>query len=204
VRTWAAVLVALVSPSCSVLALELGEDVPAEALQAFSEGRTRRAQVLERLGPPTLVAAHGDGCVLLYEHVLLDERQFGISFEKIGILLGMPWLSWIKLSLGNSGARHDVALLIFDREGVLRGRAAGEWREVFGKGASMQVLLAVDQVVDPGTIRDLPIPLHWGRELLLPLSTALNLSHRPDLEVRGTGNKAGQRTLELEPYATDR
>jgi len=204
VRAWTVLLAALVAPACSVLALELGEDVPGERVLSFEVGRARRAEVLEELGPPVRVAAHGDGCALLYEHVRLDEGQFGLSFESLGRALGMPWLSWIKLSLGNSDARHDVGLLVFDRQGVLVGRAVGEWQEVFGKGASVQVLVTVDQVVDAGTIREAPLALGWGRQLLLPLPVGLNLAHRADLEARGTGSKAGQRSLELEPGAGGR
>jgi hypothetical protein len=204
VRVWAALLALLAAPSCSVLSLELGEDVPAERALAFEIGHTRRTEVLAQLGPPTQIAAHGDGSALLYEHVVLDESQFGLRLDFLARYLLIDWLNYIKLSLGNSSARHDVLVLLFDREAVLRGRASGEWEQVFGKGAAMQVLVTVDEVVDPGTIRDVPRPLSWGRELLLPLPVVLNLPHRADLEVRGTGHKAGQRTLELDPYGVVR
>lgn len=199
-RRWAALLAALLAPACSVLSLELGEGVPDERATSFEDGRTRRAEVLEQLGPPTQVAAHGDGSALLYEHVRLDESQLGLRLDFLARWLMLHWLSWVKFSMGRSAARHDVLVLLFDREGVLRGHASGEWDQVFGSGASMQVLLSVEQVVDPGNLRDEPMPLRWGGELLLPLPAVLNLPHRADLEVRGTGDKAGQGTLELVPY----
>lgn len=199
-RPGLALLAVALAPSCSVLTLELGEDVPAERAQAFVDGSTLRAEVLAQLGPPTLVAAHGDGSALLYEHVRLDESQFGPRLEFLERWLFLHWLSWIKLTIGRSAARHDVLVLLFDRRGVLRARASGDWEQVFGSGASMQVFLSVEQVVDPGNLRNEPLPLRWGSELLLSLPVALNTPHRADLEVRGTGDKAGQGTLELVPY----
>jgi hypothetical protein len=204
VRRWPALLAALLAPACSVLSLELGEAVPDERAASFADGSTRRAEVLALLGPPTQVAAHGDGSALLYEHVRLEEAQFGPRLEFLESFLTIHWLSWIKLSIGRSAAHHDVLVFLFDREGVLRGRAAGEWEQVFGSGTSMQVLLTVEQVVDPGNLRDEPLPLRWGSELLLPLPVVLNLPHRADLVLRGTGAKAGQAALEAVPYGGGR
>jgi len=186
----------LALPSCSALRLEINGAFAAAPCAGFEEGRTRRAEVLAALGPPTDLAACEDGVAFLYERVVLDEQQLGISFKTVGALLGMPPLGLIKLSFGRSGARREVALLVFDADGVLSAVETGRWEEVFGRGGSLQAIVAVDQVVDLGTLRGLPHGLTWGREQLEPLPEALNQMHRPDLELRGTPDKAGQRSLE--------
>ena len=189
--------VALSLAACSTVNLEVGERLEPGRLERFEVGRTGRADVLASLGPPTALTAHAGGVALLYQFAGLRETQLGFSLDSIGTLLGVPALAIVKLSLGSSSAHHEAAVLLFDSDGVLSGMAQGDWDEIFGKGGSLQFLFAVEQVVDSGTMRADHGALVWGRELLDPLTWSLNQGHRADLELRGTGVKAGQKTLEL-------
>jgi hypothetical protein len=181
---------------CSVLSLELGEPLDTEVADAFEPGRTQRAEVLDALGPPSSLGAHAGGVVLLYEHILLQEQQLGLSMDGIGAWIGASWLGMFKIALGGSGTKREAAVLFFDEANVLTGAAAGDWEELFGKGGSFQLFFAVEQVVDSADLRRTLSSLSWGRRLLDPLPRQLNWSHVPDVELRNTPTNMGQRTLE--------
>lgn len=193
--------IALLLASCSTLNLEVGEGVDRGRVEAFEVGRTRRAEVLAALGPPTEIASHAGGVAFLYQKVRLKERQLGLGLDDVGRLVGLPWLALVKLSFGRSSAHHDAALLVFDSESVLRGASHLTWDESFGRGASLQFLFAVQQVVDAGTLRADPPALVWGRGALDPLPRSLNQAGSADLELRGTGVKAGQESVEMLEYS---
>ena len=194
---------ALLAGGCSTLDIGIGAPVDLERCATFEPGRTSRAEVLAALGPPSALARHGDGVALLWEHVSVEERQLGISFERIQHALsllfgsaGIPAIDLLKVSLGRSGSHREAALLTFDSRGTLTGCGLESWSQKLGKGGAAQLLVSVDNVVDSGAFRDPPLGLTWGRELLEPLPAGLNRSHRPDIELRAAPLHAGQRTLE--------
>jgi len=183
--------------SCSVLDLEIGHALDVEVCRSFESGSTHRAEVLAALGPPTGLAAHADGVALLYEHLELSERQLGFSLEKFGVFVGAPWLAFLKVSLGGSGAAREATLFVFDAEGILAGKGRANWTEEFGRGGTVQFIVVVEEVVESGTLRGPPRAILWGLEFLDPLPRTLNSEHSAPLELRGTPTKAGQGSLGL-------
>lgn len=182
--------------SCSTLELEFGLPLDLETFEAFEPGRTTRAEVLEALGPPVDLAAHDGGVALLYEHVLLDELQLGVSLDQVGVLLKAKGFGLFKASLGGSGSRREAALLLFDAEGVLTSLASSTWGEDFGRGGSMQFVATIDQVVDSESLRVQPDGLVWGTRLLAAPLVSMNDAHQADVELRGTPEHCGQRSMD--------
>ena len=194
------VLVASVCCGCSFLRSDLGARVDLAGVDALEPGRTRRAEVLASLGPPLDLEPHAGGVAFLYEHVLIEERQLGISLEGLGRWFGIREGALFKLSLGRTSSQREAALLLFDVEGILVSVDSRAWGETLGKGGSVQLFVAASQVVDYGPLREGPRQFHWGFELLEPLPAGLNRAHRADLELRGTPVRSGQKTLELRPW----
>lgn len=187
---------------CSVLTAELGPELDDARLASLAPGHTTRAEVLAALGPPQDLAAHRDGCALLYEHVALREWQLGLNLGGVGDLLGMSEAALIKLSIGRCRSEREALLLFFDREGGLTAAGLTRWNEGLGKGGTLQLFAAASSVVDSGPIRAGAEQLDWGRHLLDPLPWALNRPHRADPQLRGTPVKAGQSTLEQRDWRT--
>jgi hypothetical protein len=160
--------------------------------------------VLAALGPPTDLEPHGGGVAFLYEHVLIHEKQFGLNLEQLGLWLGIRAASLLKISLGGTTSVREATLLIFDGEGTLVAIDEIDWDENLGKGGSVQLFFAVTPVVDYGSVRNRSRALRWGAELLEPLPIALNQRHHPDLELRGTPVRSGQKALEMRPWKQPR
>jgi hypothetical protein len=181
---------------CTNLQLEIGDPIDEAAVHGFTAGETDRAQVLAVLGAPLAVAAHESGSALLYEHIVVDELQLGLSLDSLGRALGVSQLGWLKASLGDSDSRRRAALLVFDADAVLVSKTVGEWTEDFGTGGSVQVFVSVAQVVDSGELRTPVRGLGWGRELLDEPLVVLNGSNLPDTSLIGISGGFGQYTLE--------
>ena len=181
--------------SCSQLRLRVDEPLDPARIEALEVGRTRRGEVLAALGPPAELAAHGEGHAFLYQSIELVEDQLGFSLKLFQAIL--PGIELVKLSFGNSDAHHQAAVLVFGPDGILRDKSYGAWEEVFGRGAALQFLFTVEQVVDSGSLRDRAAPLGWGLLDCEALPEALNEPRRADLELRGTGVLAGQRSVEM-------
>jgi len=201
VRCPALTLLAALCCGCSFLHTELGSDADLAVVEGFEPGRTRRADVLAALGPPLALAPHGGVVAFLYEHVELEERQFGLNLEGIGAWLGFRNAGLIKVALGRTSSRREAALLLFDGDGALISAEHRSWGETLGKGAGVQLFFAVAPVVDYGSVRDRPRALTWGRELLDPIPVQLNRAHRQDLWLRGTPGHAGQETLDMQSWS---
>lgn len=203
---------AFLAAGCSTVEVGIGDPVDFERCAAFEPGRTTRSEVLAALGPPSALARQGDGVVMLWEHVLLEERQLGFSLQKVRELVslalgspaGLPGITLVKISLGRSGSTRDAALLFFDSEGTLETRSLATWSQIMGKGGAAQFVVTVESVVDSEAFRESPRSLTWGLDLLEPLPAVLNRPYAPDLELRATPDHAGQRTLEYAEYARGR
>jgi len=189
---------------CSTLDLELGARIDLDRCADLQAAEADRAAVLEALGPPSQISPHADGVAFLYEHLVLTERQLGFNLQRIGLYLGMPALSFLKVSLGRSSCRREAALFLFDDAGRLTDSVTADWVEEYGRGGSLQIFFAVQQVVDSDLLTASPRGLDWGLELLDPLPQELNVPHRADLELRGSPFHAGQQTLELRREETGR
>lgn len=198
-RLAACALAWLPCAGCSTLRVELGPDLELEACAELRPEQARLEDVLAALGPPTALGPHAGGLACLYEHVLTRERQLGFQLDRLGLWVGVPQLALVKLSMARSTSLHRAALFLFDEQGLLVAAAGGEWDEVRGKGGGLQLVFAVEQVTDPGSLEGTPRGLTDGRELLEPLPDSLDLAHRADLELRGAPAWFGQGVLAMPP-----
>ena len=191
----AAVLTCLCGTGCTLLERQIGEPVIGTSVD-LQEGQADLRQVVVALGPPSGMSALPDGVVVLYEHLDLKERQFGINPE-------FTSLEWFKLSFGRARAEREALLLFFDADGLLRAREYRAWTEDVGRGLGFQLFFVVLPTVDS---RHLAGPTRqdvWGRMALEPLPVTLNIQNSivsgvHGLELRGTPTGAGQHSLEME------
>jgi hypothetical protein len=185
---------------CTVLRKEI--DVPVDHAEInLKEGVTHYRTVLQQLGPPAEMSALPKGLAFLYEHIIANEKQIGISFGSIDIL------NWFKFSSGKGTADRQALLLIFDEKGILRQQGFQEYHDKMGSGLAVQLFIAIAAMVDSSYLDDAVGPNEWGMSLLMPLPQALNIRQSLDtgtqgLEQGGTPAAVGQHTLELRPDST--
>ena len=142
------------------------------------------------------MSALPDGLAMLYEYIDASERQLGINLELIG-------LDWFKLAFGRGAADRQALLLIFDQDGTLRAREYKAWHENIGRGLGFQIFFVAMPTVDSKHLWESPEQFTWGRQALDPLTVALNAgssvtSGSHGIEMRGTPDSVGQRTLEAQ------
>lgn len=179
-----------------MLGKRIGEPIAVEPAE-LQEGITTVSQIVALLGPPTHISALPDGMVMVYEYVQANEQQLGINLDFIG-------LNWFKFSFGHAKAKHQDLLLIFDNDGLLRARDFQDWTEKLGNGVGFQLFFVAVPTVDTRHLNAKPAQLSWGRSALEPLPVTLNAgqnlsSGNHGIEMRGTPDSVGQRTLEMKP-----
>lgn len=191
----AAPVAALVA-GCSVVELTIDEDLDLERCDAFVTGETTLAEVLDTLGPPIELGTRGPSVALLYESVRLREKQLGLS---LGELLGGGGWEYLKFSYGSSGTQRRAALFLFDEDQVLEELGTLRFEEPFGRSGSLQVIIAVDEVVSTGGLRASPDAFADARELLNGIQWSQNATHTALVELRGVRNRMGQHALDPDP-----
>ena len=189
-------LVAITSTGCTMLGKRIGEPVAVEQGE-LQEGVTNVSQIVALLGPPTHLSALPDGMVMVYEYIDAKEQQLGINLDFIG-------LQWFKFSFGRANAKHQDLLLIFDSDGLLRAQDFQNWTEKLGSGLGFQLFFVAVPTVDTRHLNARSAQLSWGRAALEPLPVTLNTgqslsSGTHGIEMRGTPDSVGQRTLEMTP-----
>ena len=189
------VLAGLASAGCTTIGRRVGVPIPAPTAD-LEEGVTRVSDVVDLLGPPARMSALPDGLAMLYEYIDASERQLGINLELIG-------LDWFKLAFGRGAADRQALLLIFDQDGTLRAREYKAWHENIGRGLGFQIFFVAMPTVDSKHLWESPEQFTWGRQALDPLTVALNVgssvtSGSHGIEMRGTPDSVGQRTLEAQ------
>ena len=142
------------------------------------------------------MSALPDGLAMLYEYIDATEKQLGINLELIG-------LDWFKLAFGRGAADRQALLLVFDQDGLLQAREYKAWRENVGRGFGFQIFFVAMPTVDSKHLWESPEQFTWGRQALDPLTVALNVgssvtSGTHGIEMRGTPDSVGQRTLEAQ------
>lgn len=184
--------------SCTQITYRVPETLDLGDVEALVVGETELGEALARLGPPMEIGSQGDHFVLLYERLVVDELQLGIGLADLLGPLGAAgsFIDLLKLSYGSSDSERLAALLVFDGDRVLRGRAISAWGESFGRSGGIQLIVNVEGVVDPGSLQLPPRALGWGKELLQVGSRGLNLPHFAAIELRGSRGDVGQRALE--------
>jgi len=187
-------LASFIGGGCTVIGKRFGEPLSVEQTR-LEEGVTTVGQTIESLGPPHRMSALPYGMVMVYEYIDASEQQFGLNLDFLG-------LNWFKMSLGRAKAKNEVLLLIFDDEGLLQAQDYQNWIEDLGKGFGFQLFFVAAPTVDARHLNTNPMQLSWGREALEPLPVTLNagqgiVSGRHGIEMRGTPDSVGQRTLEM-------
>lgn len=153
-------------------------------------------EVLDFAGPPSRMTAADEGFAFLYEDMLIREWQTGIAGRT-------GWMQLIKFSFADAKLFRNVAILRFNRQGILISKAMLETKEGLGKAGSLQPLLSVQQIVDTKQFEDDGTDaLKWGMDLFLPLPQGLNNNQsletgRGGFEQSGTSYKVGQQSLEM-------
>lgn len=177
-----------------MLSKQIGEPIAVEEA-ALQEGVTNVPQIIALLGPPTHMSALPNGMVMVYEYVEANEKQLGINLDFLG-------LQWFKFSFGHAKAKHQDLLLVFDSDGLLRARDFQNWTEKLGNGLGFQLFFVALPTVDTRHLNAKPVQLTWGRATLEPLPVTLNAGQSLSsgihgIEMRGTPDSVGQRTLEM-------
>ncbi len=186
---------------CSVLRVEL--DVPIDRpAGGYPVGDTHYRTVVDELGPPTTVSAFNDGVAFLYEHMVIRERQLGISVDSEWFGQGYEFLDWVKFAYGKSYADREALLLVFDAAGYLQTERLVAWRDDIGTGFSIQLIVEVSSVVDSSSMHEGGDVSEWGGALLRTPPEVLNTRQSLDLgqvgvELSGAPDRVGQHTLEM-------
>jgi hypothetical protein len=153
-------------------------------------------EVLDELGPPARLSAISGGFVFIYETLVFNEQQLGLSGQK-------GWLQLLKMSFAGTDLRRSSYLLRFDSDGMLLAAGTLKSKEDLGVGGSMQALFAIKQIVDTSAYEDDAFDsIGWGASLLDPLPSTLNSAQnlntgRAGVEQSGTTTVIGQHTLEM-------
>jgi hypothetical protein len=191
-------LIVLSGTACTTIGKQIGEPIAVDRVQLL-EGSTSVFQVVDTLGPPHHISALPGGSVMVYEYIDATERQFGLNLDFLG-------LDWFKMSFGRAKAKRQVLLLLFDDDGLLRAQDYRDWTEDLGNGFGFQLFFVAVPTVDTRHLNAKPEQLSWGRAALEPLPVTLNtgqslMSGSNGMEMRGTPDSVGQRTLEMKSTA---
>jgi hypothetical protein len=186
-------LASVAAAGCTTIGRRYGEPV-APQLATLREGATTLSEAIAGLGPPARLSPVPGGLAMLYEYVDGTERQLGINLEVVG-------LDWFKVAIGRGSAEREELLLLFDEDAVLRSREYRAWQEKTGNGFGFQLFFVAMPTVDSKHLWEGPEQFAWGRRALEPLTVTLNegnsvTSGTQGIEMRGTPDSAGQRTLE--------
>jgi hypothetical protein len=183
-------------PGCSHLTSEVGPRLPPKPA-ALVLGSSHVSDFLRTVGPPSRISATAGGFAMLYEFNGVDEKQLGFN-------VNVPILNLFKFVGAKSWLEHQAWLVSFDTNGIARAWGEEHWRNVFGRGGGVQILITVASLVDSSQVRR-PAPQHdWGKSWLVPLPKLLNSAQSLDdgsfgFEQTLAPTAVGQRTLEMTP-----
>ena len=180
--------------SCTVISKKIDTDRDLDA-GVFTLGETHISDVLDKIGPPSKLSRYNDGLVFLYESIVINERQLGLSSDYNVLRL-------LKFSYARGSADREVLLLVFDAEGYLSLKDYSEFGENLGSGQAIDFLFSIQSLVDSSRLEEEPPSLSWGSSLLSPLPVVLNYpsslgSGESGIEQLGAPNNVGQHSLDL-------
>lgn len=182
---------------CAHIRKDLGAPLP-DVPSASWDGPVHYSEVLSAYGPPSKISALPAGSVFLYEHVRIDERQWGL-------ILPGDISKFFKIVYATSVARTDVATFVFNENGMLQGRAVESFSSDPGGGFAFTLIFKVKSLSDSDECtRSQEGILDWGMAMTRPLATGLNAAQSLDSGSRGLDivridGMMGQRALELNP-----
>jgi hypothetical protein len=188
------ILISWVGTSCTIIKKDLGQPVSLSQLH-LEEKTTDFHYLLEHLGPPNKLSALPDGFAFLYETVAIKENQLGLGIP-------LPILEWFKFSIAQGKADYQTLLLTFDQAGMMQSHQFRKRQDNLGRGVSLQIFFAVAPLVNTKLVQRPSGAYNWGRLLLQPLPSMLNVRQSLEtgeagLEQRGVSRAVGQHTLEL-------
>ena len=191
------VLLVLYLQACTHIDKEVGQAFRAPAKQLLSDAEPLDVDaVLELLGPPQKLSALPDGYVFLYQRFHVMESQFGFSTD-------MEVLRWLKLALADADVKTDTLLLQFDGDDRVVAAGLSSSLSDLGEAGGIMFALQVMEIVDSQQYSTDTWGVNlWGMSLLQDVPTNLNRQSGPDsgqagIELRGTPQSVGQRTLEF-------
>ncbi len=185
----------LLLAGCSSLHTKVDPGISREQCD-FEEGAAHYHEVLDDLGPPARLSAIPGGFVFIYEALVVDEKQFGLSGQA-------GWWQLLKVSFAGTDLIRASYMLRFDADGDLVAAGILQSKEDLGSGGALQSLFSVQQIVDTSTYEDdARDAVNWGAGLLDPFAQALNSAQNLNtgasgLEQSGTTTKVGQHSLEM-------
>jgi hypothetical protein len=194
-RIAATLFLGLLLGGCSALRTTVDPGISSEKC-VFEEGTAHYHEVLDALGPPARLSALPEGFVFIYEALIIDEKQFGLT-GRTGL-----W-QFLKVSFAGTDLKRASYLLRFDTEGQLVAAGILQSKEDLGTGGAVQSLFSVQQIVDTSSYEDDAFDSgNWGAGLLDPFPGGLNFAQNLNtgaagLEQSGTTTKIGQHTLEM-------
>jgi hypothetical protein len=180
---------------CANIRKDLGAPLAQVAASAWT-APVHYSTVLEAYGPPSKISAIPAGSVFLYEHVDIRERQWGL-------ILPGDLSRFFKFVYATSAANTDVAVFVFDEEGMMMGQATRDFRSDPGGGFSFTLIFKIKSLSDTDEYtRSQEGILDWGMAMIQPLPVGLNAAQSLDSGSRGldvirVDGMMGQRALEL-------
>jgi hypothetical protein len=178
---------------CTLINTSIDEPVDVGRAR-LEDGRTHYSMVLAQFGPPARISDLPGGHAFLYENVNVRERQ-------IGFYIPIHGLQWIKFLIADATDNRQTLVLMFGEDGVLRNRVLAEQATPMTRAYSFQPIVSVKQMVDTKYLEIAKDQMDWGFSLLDLVPTGLNRGASVDsgqsgLELRGSPNGCGQRSLE--------
>jgi hypothetical protein len=186
----------LVLSGCAHIRTDLGAPLPPETALAQA-GPSHYSTVLEAYGPPSKISALPAGFVFLYEHVQIDERQWGL-------ILPGPIAKYFKIVWATSRAETNLAVFVFDQQGRLSASDFETFRNDPGGGFGLTLIFKIKSLTETYEYtRSQEGILDWGMAALQRLPVTLNAAQSLDagdqgLDVLRVDGVAGQRALELD------
>lgn len=114
----------LLAQGCTVGRWYVGSPLPADPHQALVVGRTLKAEVLARLGPPDRILRYRNGDAFIYRHDQRNSSELRIGTPPFIGFGGYQLFSWEKVQ-----DKSDRLLVLFDREGVVSSFGYREGRD---------------------------------------------------------------------------
>lgn len=188
-------ILSLALSGCAHIHTDLGAPLP-PGIHVAPDRSAHYSAILDAYGPPAKISALPSGFVFLYEHVRIDERQWGL-------ILPGPIAKYFKIVYATSLATTDTAVFVFDRGGRLRGSDFQTFENDPGGGFGFTLIFKIKSLTETDEYtRSQEGILDWGMAMIRPLPVTLNAAQSLDagdkgIDVLRVDGIAGQRALEL-------
>jgi len=166
---------------CARIAYEREQSI-APHHESFLLRATSDEEVMDALGPPQRLSATPTGFAFLYEHIAVEEKQLGVSFEKIFDTLGLGPSAPGGFNIGSifrllyawADADTETLLLEFDHGGTLRTASYDRSRTDLGSTLGISLIVSANRKLGLEDYGAEPAALSWGWQLTQNARTQLN------------------------------